>query len=250
MDPFAGDENDPPTLHRYFYVAADPTDMIDPSGEDGEMAGISGGNTIAAISIPQFSSSVKAATGETATMWLRSFAPWKWFGPATMFHGDNRSFTTAGDDRSFSPSSVTSRIKSFVYYEESTGAILGSGAKSDASLDRLGRTAVGSPSLSVSSSGPAFTMTVSGSLPLLPHAVSPDIDLQLLFTTGSGPSGQTCYSGDLSGDGFPNAEVFVERKGVRTMLLTWATPGTRQLGPPEYLPGTGHENMGHFFRCF
>ena len=37
QDPYEGNSQDPATLHRYLYSSCDPTNMIDPSGEEGEL---------------------------------------------------------------------------------------------------------------------------------------------------------------------------------------------------------------------
>jgi hypothetical protein len=177
-------------------------------------------------------------------MWLRLFAPWKRFG--LIFLGDNRGFTTEGDDRSLSPSTVTSRIKSFVHFQEGTHDLLDYRAKSDLSHDVFGHTDEAQPSLSVTPWGGEISMKVSASNPIVP---SPPIDATLSFKTMR-IGQQVCYSGDLVGDGFPNAEVFVERNGVRTMLRTYQTPGDPETGPAEYLFGDNRRPMGHFSRCF
>jgi hypothetical protein len=38
-DPFGGDTEQPRTLHRYLYVAADPVNATDPTGLEGEYIG-------------------------------------------------------------------------------------------------------------------------------------------------------------------------------------------------------------------
>jgi GH24 family phage-related lysozyme (muramidase) len=49
MDPFTGSEFDARTLHRYLYVAGDPVNKIDPSGEDFLAVGLAVGAIIATI---------------------------------------------------------------------------------------------------------------------------------------------------------------------------------------------------------
>lgn len=76
---------------------------------------------------------------------------------------------------------------------------------------------------------------------------SPDIDVRLdmavLLTSG----GQACYAGNLYGDRFPDAEVFIINSQKQSrMLLTFTTPGGPNIGPIAYLPGDGTDNMGLF----
>jgi RHS repeat-associated protein len=40
MDPFAGNAFDPPTLHKYLYVASDPVSKVDPSGREYTLASL------------------------------------------------------------------------------------------------------------------------------------------------------------------------------------------------------------------
>ena len=77
-------------------------------------------------------------------------------------------------------------------------------------------------------------------------ATRPDIDIHLdLSATVKGS--QVCYSGNLTGDQFPDVEVFVvNRENQATMLDTFATSGGRQTGPYLYLPGKGRGPMGTF----
>ena len=60
-------------------------------------------------------------------------------------------------------------------------------------------------------------------------------------------SGIACYSGHLYGDAFPDAEVFVLNSlNQPTMLITFATQGTPNLGPVLLLPGDNNDDMGSF----
>lgn len=72
--------------------------------------------------------------------------------------------------------------------------------------------------------------------PLVPGA--PDIDDYLSITDES-TTAQVCYSGTLSGDAFPNTEVFVvNSKGQATTLLNFATTHDRNDGPWTLLSPT------------
>jgi hypothetical protein len=78
---------------------------------------------------------------------------------------------------------------------------------------------------------------MAGSNPLVPG--SADIDLTLTLRVGLGS-----LSGSLTGDAFPNAEVFVVGAGGAKMLLKFSTPGGPVTGPYLYLPGANTRPMG------
>jgi len=77
---------------------------------------------------------------------------------------------------------------------------------SDPSHDIIGRTAIGDPTMSVTSGGGSLHMEMAGPNPLAPG--SPDADTKLDISLKVSP-GQACFTGHLHGDAFPNAEVFV-----------------------------------------
>jgi len=60
-----------------------------------------------------------------------------------------------------------------------------------------------------------------------------------------------CFSGSMTGDGFPNAEAFVVEGSQRaTMLHTFETPADPDTGPYANLPFDFNRNMGSFTnRC-
>lgn len=60
MDTFAGDEEDPRTLHRYLYGGNDPANMVDPNGEDffGTFVSLAVITTIATIAVLSYQSVV------------------------------------------------------------------------------------------------------------------------------------------------------------------------------------------------
>lgn len=58
---------------------------------------------------------------------------------------------------------------------------------------------------------------------------------------------QLCYTGTLTGDQFPDVEVFVvNRENQAQMLEQFATSGGQHTGPYRYLPGNGDGPMGSF----
>jgi hypothetical protein len=203
--------------------------------------------TFWALSGANPSGSSTAAIQES--MYVRSFVPWQWFGvelpwttcSSNCFQGDNRSFTTS--------LTATARITGILkFWQPKTGsAILGSSrAFSDPSYDTSGNTKTGTPKISTSygPNGYTFHMEFAGSNPLYPG--SPDINTKFDFTP-AWSSGQICYSGHLYGDAFPDAEVFeINSQNQATMLLTFATQGTPNGGPIEYLPGDNSRDMGSF----
>ena len=211
-------------------------DQVDSTGnftllEAAGAADVSG--TTDSIAVPEVQQ-VQARTREE-TLYIRSFAPWKTFGGG--FSGDNRGFTTSREK------AVTSRITGIVKFFIYPIVILSQTAHSDPSHHPLRGTATGTPAISVSSSGNNMDVSIAGSNPLIP---SPDIDLDLGMSVVRATA-RTHFIGNLFGDAFPNAEVFiVDQHGRATMLLTFATQGGPITGPPEYLPGNFNRPMGSF----
>jgi RHS repeat-associated protein len=239
-DPFSGGMFDPLTLHKYLYAANDPLNGVDPTGLFGIATlsvGLSVMNIINAISLPSFSAIISSV--KPVTLYVRSFAPWRTFGGG--FSGDNRTFTTRRDR------SVTSRITGIVQFRFPPLAILSRVAYSDPSHHSVLGTATGIPTISTTTAGATINVKTAGALPLIPGA--PDIDVKLDMSIR--PSrGQTCYAGQLSGDAFPNAEVFlVSRTSTATMLHTYATTGGPATGPLRFLPGDNSRPMGSFSKC-
>jgi len=193
--------------------------------------------------------SATLVAGIRELVYMRSFAPWPWFGPevvpdrrylcsADCFAGDNRSFTTA------TYSGTTSRITGIVKFVVPGMVVIGRYAYSDPSYDKFGRTATGIPTISTTSNGTSLHMEFAGSNPLVPGA--PDINTKLDMS-GQTKSGQVCLSGHLYGDAFPNAEVFIVNSQEQpTMLLTFATPYDRNLEGPARLFGNNNRDMGSF----
>jgi uncharacterized protein YjdB len=181
------------------------------------------------------------------SMYVRSFAPWEWFGVEPLPPCSNNCFL--GDDRSFTTSlTVTSRITGILKFWM-PGAVLGSSqAFSSQSQDIYGRKATAHPSISTKagSNGYALHMEFAGANPLIiPQSLSPDIDTKLDFTPVWN-AGQICYLGHLYGDQFPDSEVFViNSQNQSTMLLTFATSYGPNIGPFQLI-GNGSADMGSF----
>jgi hypothetical protein len=188
--------------------------------------------------------SANSTAGLKETLYVRSFAPWLWFGiepypfpcAYNCFRGDNRSFTTS--------LSATSRVIGTISFLLPGMTNFDANAYSNPSYDVYGRTATGHPTYQAWTLNGTLHLGFSGSNPLVPG--SPDIDTNVNFTAVLN-SGQVCYSGSLYGDEFPDAEVFaLNSTNQATMLLTFTTPGGPNSGPVIYLPGDGTSNMGTF----
>ncbi len=55
------------------------------------------------------------------------------------------------------------------------------------------------------------------------------------------------FFGTLTGDAFPNAEVFMRAAAADTLMLhTFETIGTAAMGPYVFLPSDNHRPMGSF----
>ena len=85
---------------------------------------------------------------------------------------------------------------------------------------------------------------MSGANPLVPGA--PDIDVKVDLKVQT-KYFQSLYTGQMYGDAFPNAEMFLlDSKGTATMIHTFTTSGGRNTGPFDLLPGDNSRPMGSF----
>jgi RHS repeat-associated protein len=236
MDTDEGSDGDPLSLHKYLYADADPIDGADPAGLQDSMGELGAEESLSAglDSMPTLNIHTTLASVKPETLYIRAFAPWKTFGFG--FAGDNRSFTTSRD------SGVTSRVNGIVQFYLPSFELFSYYAYSDPS-HYGNHAAIGNPTIEPTISGNKMHVDVAGNNPLVPSA---DIDIHLDLSVRD-TSGQACYSGQLSGDAFPDVEVFVvNRENVATMLEQFATGGPRQLGPYLYLPGDSNRPMGNF----
>ena len=191
-------------------------------------------------------------------LYVRVFAPWPAFGPdpfadippfepglvpclVDCFRGDNRTFTTSIGE------GVTSRINGSVQLQLPAMVPISDTVYSNLTTARfrippntgwahstMTKTFFGKGSLS---------LHLSGADPLVPLASNID---DYLSITGNATTEQVCYSGQVSGDAFPNTEIFViNSKGQATTLFTFATTYNRELGPWTLLSPT-IVSMGSF----
>jgi hypothetical protein len=177
------------------------------------------------------------------TLFVRIYAPFKTFGFG--FEGDDRGPTTAA--------CVSSRIAASVTFDPVAGLVRGSDVRSSPSrFVPAGLTATARPRQRISAvklaRGLLLQLDIAGANPLAPPA--PDIDVRLRLEAAVSDSRLDVVAG-LTGDAFPNAEVFLE-DGARSrrMVITFATSGGRQTGPLIKLPGNRQENMSGICRCF
>jgi hypothetical protein len=175
---------------------------------------------------------------------LRAYAPFAQFGG--VYKGDARGPTT-------SPS-VTSRVKTWVTFEPTTGKVGAPSGKSDASHFAVGPswTAVGIPVSRVSAirsgkNAVYFQLHSSGNNPLFPG--SPPIDMHVAITASVADK-RLDVAASLTGDGFPNAELIVQDSaGNRQMLLTFETTGGAHTGPAR-LMGDSKKQMNAISKSF
>jgi hypothetical protein len=244
MDTFEGDQQDPQSLHKYVYCANNPVNNIDPSGNDLESLTV--GDALAGFDGFNFNfSSASTLQGGPETLYIRSFAPWKTFGYG--FSGDNRSFTTTHVPGGVAKSAAgaTSRITSIIKFNPDPLSIISQTAYSDPSHHPLLGTATGTPHVTATVSGFKMNIQMAGAVPLL-HGLAPDIDVKLDMQV-LGLASRTFYSGNLYGDAFPDAEVFIVNPSDKTkMLHTFTTSGDRNTGPMDFLPFDNNLPMGRF----
>jgi len=199
-------------------------------------------------------------------LYVRVFAPWYAFGPDPFadalpyglnglgacfidcFLGDNRTFTTSLGE------AVTSRISGSVQLLLPATVPISDKVYSNLTtaryrtfLNPFGRTGWAHPTMTKTFLGDGnLSLHLSGADPLVPLA--PNID-NYLTVTGSATTEQVCYSGQVSGDAFPNTEIFViNSKGQATTLFTFATTYNREVGPwtllsPTILPMGSFSNV-------
>jgi hypothetical protein len=117
------------------------------------------------------------------------------------------------------------------------GTVVGRGIPTQ----RTGFTAIGRPG-----HGFAVAVDLAGPNPLVGMAA--DIDIQLNMRVEKDRNG-LAVAGNLRGDGFPNAEVFLrDAAGDAVFVHTYETPGGADTGPYEYLPGHNFRMMGSFHK--
>lgn len=168
---------------------------------------------------------------------VRSYAPFARFGGG--FEGDNRGPSTS--------KTATSRLAVEIMFNTQSGQVGKPMATSSGTQWLpLGIRGMAEPRVTLVSTsrvpkGVSITVDLAGSNPLVPGA--PDIDLHatLWFTL---ESGFLQVLAALSGDRFPNAEMFVtDGRGEARMLLTYETTSGPLAGPTFSLPGNGKLEM-------
>lgn len=182
------------------------------------------------------------------SLWFRRYAPFSEFGFG--FEGDHR--TTASTSMS-----ATARTIGGVSFGP---GIVGSGlsSSSGSSYTGLGSSFAGwggrhmshvTSSVSVTTrtiSAIRFTTSTAGANPMIPGA--PDIDtyvnLSVTFRTN-----ELVFDGNVCGDDFPNAEVFVyDGVGNSVLLFDFVTSRGQNTGPMTGLAGAHETNtLGSFF---
>jgi len=177
-------------------------------------------------------------------MIFRRFAPFASFGGG--FEGDNRVATADPN--------ATSRTSGSVIFNETSAVPLGGASSGTAYVGPfevmknigprfLGRH-VAKVKLKLSGFGSVgtgikFTAYTEGGNPMVPGA--PDIDTFVDLVAHFGEN-RAHFTGDLRGDGFPNAEViFVDPSGKSHLVLDYRT-SSGITGPMTRLMGTGDTN--------
>jgi RHS repeat-associated protein len=201
---------EPQRSNLYAFSLNDPLSLLDPDGKD-----------------PVF------------TLWARRFAPFDVFGGGMKGDGDNRGMTTSKD--------VSSRTYMAVQVDMNSGTVsYTAGASSSQAKSGLWHVVFGDREMTANVTGEVrildfykgkngttmeVEMTMAGNMPLL--SSSPDIDTTLdLRFTWTGSDDKMKITGDISGDNFPNLEIFVEGfDGARRMIGGFLTSHSKLLGP-------------------
>jgi hypothetical protein len=94
--------------------------------------------------------------------------------------------------------------------------------------------------------GFVLAVQVAAGNPLV--GIAADIDVQLSMRMNKVPGSGLWVSGNLTGDAFPNCEVFLrDAAGYSVLLHVFRTSGG-EMGPYKYLPGQNFRPMGTFAR--
>jgi len=175
---------------------------------------------------------------------FRRYAPFASFGGG--FEGDNRAAS--------SNPTASARTTGSVIFDE-TQAVTLTGASSGTAyvgpfevMKNIGPKFLGRHFASVkiklsnfrsAGNGIQFTAYTEGGNPMVPGA--PDIDTFVDLVAHFGPN-QCQFTGELRGDGFPNAEViFVDPSGTSHLVLDYRT-SSGITGPMTRLMGNGEKN--------
>jgi hypothetical protein len=177
-------------------------------------------------------------------LFVRSYAPFRRFGFG--FHGDGRGPTTAD--------AATSRVWAAIGFDPTTGtsAVLRQeSSPTGHAWVANEQVAITTAKVHVRKNGGALQIEVhvSGANPMLAPA-SPDIDVHLRLSVAV-VKGVLALSGSLSGDGFPNTEIFVaDKNDARRMLLTFETHHGPNYGPAAVLWGDARRPMNAICDAF
>jgi hypothetical protein len=185
------------------------------------------------------------------TIHLRSFAPFKEFGPAYAWKGDDRGFSTNLN--------ANSRLHQITNYETNTGAYshqafgalslsnYGAFAYSDAYVKDAGSKGGNIKTHLYGKNDAVFP-------PIAPYFVQPDggptwdidlhTNLNIEVSDIDGGNQLLSISGQIKGDRFPNAEAFVsDSKGNSVFLGVFVTQSGPQSGPTWTLMGDANKLM-------
>jgi hypothetical protein len=176
---------------------------------------------------------------------LRSYAPFKEFGGG--FEGDNRGPSTSPQ--------ATSRIAVSLIFNPQSGKVGKPRATSSGTVYLpLNWRGMAEPRVTLVgvvgvTNGISLRLDLAGSNPLLKQ-IAPDIDLHttMSFTL---EYGYLRALAQLTGDRFPNAEMFVtDDRGQARMLMTYETTSGPLGGPAFWLPGNGKVQMNSICTYF
>jgi hypothetical protein len=172
---------------------------------------------------------------DTYALVFRRYAPFKSFGGG--FEGDTRKSASTRDDASHRTSAVIRFNRSGVLNTSGSS----SGTEWLVGGKKFANVTVKVTNFEQQDKGVfIFQATSAGSNPLVPGA--PDIDTRVLFGAAFS-RGYLGVNGFVSGDGFPNCEVFIKGpKGGTMLLVDYRTSSSGTTGPATRLPGANFDN--------
>ncbi|WP_243765890.1 RHS repeat domain-containing protein [Polaribacter cellanae] len=181
---------------------------------------------------------------EKVSIHTRAFAPFKTFGGGFSGDGADRGFTTSQN--------VTSRVKQSVGidFNQSTPVVSGGLQTSDATHHpilgedtALSRDALKNVQIGETSTGAkqvSFQSEIEGANPLTPKALTPNIDVDGIFSISSNQeTGVLSISANITGDNFPSTESFISDGKNSVFIGVSALKGS----PFSSLKGEGGRKM-------
>lgn len=223
VDPLlaSANSNNPQSFNRYTYVLNNPLAYVDRTG-----------------AFPEF----------TFSVYVRAFAPFRWFGPGRIARGDDRGFSTDPNSsyriQGYSEITATGDGSDYpMSFSRASAPSLSETNLGFASWTAFSECYINDPYGNYHADGVQDTNTLTeyhlyGNDDAIPF-VSSNIDLHVGFTYSYAEQGDGAIDmhimGSVTGDQFPAAEAFIRDSGGNSVMLGVFAP-TADSGPGTSLP--------------